>query len=49
MGYVESIYMSSTMCIRPDSEPTKLLYYPKQNIGGEGASDTCRQVPLLVI
>ena len=26
----------------------KLLYHSKQNLGGEGASDTRRQVPLLV-
>jgi hypothetical protein len=25
-----------------------LLYHSKQNLGGKGASDTCRQVPLLV-
>ncbi len=42
-----SIYRSDTLCIWPDSEPPKLLYHPKQNLGREGASDTCRQVPLL--
>jgi hypothetical protein len=34
-GYVESIYTSNTLFILPDSEPTKLLYHPKQNLGGE--------------
>ncbi len=29
-GCVESIYMSHTLCIWPDSEPTKLLHHPKQ-------------------
>jgi hypothetical protein len=38
--YVESIY-SNTQCICPDSEPIKLLYRLKQNLGGERASDTC--------
>jgi hypothetical protein len=49
-GCVESIFRSYTLCIWPDSEPTKLLYRPKKNLGGEGASDryinSCRQVPL---
>jgi hypothetical protein len=36
---VESIYRSYTLCIRPESESTKLLYHPKKNLGGEGASD----------
>ncbi len=29
-GCVESIYRIHTLCICPDSEPTKLLYHPKQ-------------------
>ncbi len=29
-GCVESIYRSYTLCIWPDSVPTKLLYHPKQ-------------------
>jgi hypothetical protein len=32
-------YRRNTQCIA-QSEPTKLLYHPKQNLGGEGASDT---------
>ncbi len=47
-GYVENMYRSNTLCIWLNPEPTKLLFYPKQNLGGEGASETCRQVPLLV-
>ncbi len=39
---------SNTQCIWPDSEPTKLLYHPKQSLVEEGASGTCRQVTLLV-
>ncbi len=48
---VESIYMSYTLCIWPDSEPTKLLYHPKQisrRVGDLRQINTCRQVPLLV-
>ncbi len=39
MGYVESIYRSNTLRIWPNSEPTKLLQHPKQNLGVEGASN----------
>jgi hypothetical protein len=49
-GFVESIYRSYTVCIWPASEPTKLLYHPKQNPrrgGGLRHINTCRQVPLL--
>ncbi len=40
-GSVESIYRSYvlyTLCIWPDSEPTKLLYHPKQKPRREGTS-----------
>jgi hypothetical protein len=43
--------MSYTLCIRTDSEPTKLLYHPKQKPGREGGLiqiKTCRQIPLQV-
>ncbi len=49
-GCVESI-SRYTLCIWPDSEPTKLLYHPKQKHrrgGGLRQINTCRQVPLLV-
>jgi hypothetical protein len=40
---VKSIYRSYTLCtwhlIWPDSEPTKLLYRPKQKLEGEETSD----------
>ncbi len=51
LGCVESIYRSYTLCIWPDSEPTKLLYHPKQKPRRGGCLrqiNTCRQVPLLV-
>ncbi len=35
-GCVESIYRSYTLCIWPDSKPTKLLYHPKQKTNKEG-------------
>ncbi len=50
-GCVESIYMSYTLCIWPDSEPTKLLNHPTQKPrrgGGLRQINTCRHVPLLV-
>ena len=31
---MENIYKSNTLCILPDSEPTKLLYHPKQKYRG---------------
>jgi hypothetical protein len=46
---VESIFRSYTLCTRPDSEPIKLLYHPKQKPRGGGGLrqiNTCRQVPL---
>ncbi len=48
---VESTSKSYTMCIWQDSEPTKLLYHPKQILrrgGGLGQINTFHQVPLLV-
>ncbi len=48
---VESIYRGYTLCIWPDSEPTKLLYHLKQKSrrgGGHRPINTSRQVPLLV-
>ncbi len=46
------LYMSCTLCIWPDSEPTKLLYHPRQKKNRRGGSlrhiNTCRQIPLLV-
>jgi hypothetical protein len=50
-GCVESIHRSYTLCIWPDSEPTKSLYHPKQKLrrrGGLRQKNTCRQVPLQV-
>ncbi len=44
---VESIHRSYTLCIWPDSEPTKLLYHPKQQ-PRRRQKNTCRQVPLQV-
>ncbi len=49
-GGVE-VCWSLTLCIWPDSEPTNLLYHPKQNPRREeGLSQicTCREVPLQV-
>jgi hypothetical protein len=40
-----------TLCIYPDSEPTKLLYHPNKPRRGGGLRpqiNTCCQVPLLV-
>jgi hypothetical protein len=42
---------SLTLCIWPESEPTKLLDHPKQKPSREGGlrhTNTCRNVPLLV-
>ncbi len=52
-GCVKSIYRSYTLCIRPDSEPTTLLYHPKQKPRRGGPQTdkhlpTYRQVPLQV-
>ncbi len=42
-----SIYCKAlTLCMWPDSEPTKLLYHPQdKNLGGVGASDRQKQLP----
>ncbi len=48
---LETIFCRSlTLCIWPDSEPTKLLDHPKQKLrrGGDLRQITCRKVPLLV-
>jgi hypothetical protein len=48
---VESIYRSYTLCIRPESEPTKLLYLPKPKPGRGGGLrqiNSFRQIPLQV-
>ncbi len=49
---LETIFRSSlTLCIWPDSEPTKLLDHPKQKPrrgGGLRQINTCREVPLQV-
>jgi hypothetical protein len=39
------------VCISLDSEPTKLLYHPNKNLGGDGGLrqiKTCRQIHLQV-
>ncbi len=46
-----TVYKSYTLCIWPDSEPTKLLYRPKQKPwrgGGLRQISTCHQVHLQV-
>ncbi len=51
LDYVESIHMSNTLCIWPDSKHTKFLHHPKQKRrmgGGLRQINTSRQVPLLV-
>ncbi len=51
LGCLESICRSYTLCIWPDSEPTKLLCHPKQKSWrGRDLRQiyTCRQVPLQV-
>ncbi len=47
--HIQELYC--TVCIWPDSEPTKRLYHPKQKPrkgGGLRQINACRQVPLLV-
>ena len=39
MGLCGEHIQEYRLCIWPDSEPTKFLYHPKQNLGGEVASD----------
>ncbi len=48
---MESIYRSYTLCIWPDSKPTKFLYHSKQKPrrwGGLRWINTCCRVPLQV-
>ncbi len=51
-GGLETIFRRSlTICIWPDSEPTKLPHQPKQKlrrVGGLGKINTCRKFPLQV-
>jgi hypothetical protein len=37
--------MSYSLCILLDSEPTTLLYHPKQKIGGGGGHQTDKHLP----
>ncbi len=45
---MESIYRSNTLCVSSKFPNLQNSLPPQKNLGGEGASDTCRQVPLLV-
>ncbi len=38
-------YRSLTLCIWPDSEPTKLNYHPKQNLRRGGGPQTDKHLP----